>query len=90
MGPVTKLEYASRQERYDEQLKDLLGIDPTIKSIDEKIKILRKYREEQYTKLQDAVYKKRGWTSGGCPTIELVKELGMDFDDVIKVIKPHQ
>lgn len=90
MGPVTEAEYTSRQDRYDDQLKDLLGIDPTTKSIDEKIKILRDYREEQYTKLQDAVYKKRGWVSGGCPTIELVKELGMDFDDVIKVIKPHQ
>jgi aldehyde:ferredoxin oxidoreductase len=29
MGPVTALEYESRQERYDEQLKRLVGIDPT-------------------------------------------------------------
>ena len=79
-----------RQDRYDEQLKDILGIDPTTKSTEEKIKILRDYREEQYTMLQDAVYKKRGWTSGGCPTTELVKELGIDYDDVVDIIKLHQ
>ncbi len=90
MGPVTKLEYKSRQERYDNQLKDILGVDPTGKSTKEKIKILRRYREDQYTTLQDAVYKKRGWTQGGCPTIELIRELGIDYEDVINIITPHQ
>jgi len=90
MGPVTEVEYSSRQERYDEQLKDIIGIDPKTKSLKEKIKILRDYREDQYTKLQDTVYKKRRWTSGGCPTIELVKDLGIDYDDVLDFIKPHQ
>ncbi len=28
MGPVTAAEYESRQERYDEQLKRLVEIDP--------------------------------------------------------------
>ena len=28
MGPVTEEEYLSRQERYDNQLKELVGIDP--------------------------------------------------------------
>ena len=90
MGPVTEKEYLSRQERYDEQLNDLIGIDPTTKTLKEKIEITREYRKDQYNKLQDAVYKKRGWTSGGCPTIELVRDLGIDFDDVIHVIKPFQ
>ena len=89
MGPVTPLEYESRQERYDTQLKEL-GFDISSKNTDEKIKILRKHREEQYSKLQDAVYKERGWNRNGCPTIEKVKELGIDYEDVIKFIKPHQ
>ncbi|KKK45232.1 hypothetical protein LCGC14_1061930 [marine sediment metagenome] len=89
MGPVTPAEYESRTERYDNQLKDL-GYDITNKKTEEKIGLLREHREEQYTKLQDAVYRERGWSQKGCPTIEKVKKLGIDFHDVIKFIKPHQ
>ncbi|MFX1387646.1 MAG: aldehyde ferredoxin oxidoreductase family protein [Promethearchaeota archaeon] len=89
MGPVTKMEYESRRERYDEQLEEL-EIDIKEKTTEEKMKILRKYREIQYFKLQEAVYLQRGWNAFGCPTIELVKELGIDYDDVIHVIKPYQ
>ncbi|MFX1365961.1 MAG: aldehyde ferredoxin oxidoreductase family protein [Promethearchaeota archaeon] len=89
MGPVTPLEYESRQERYDTQLKEL-GIDISNKTTKEKIKILRNHREEQYLKLQDAVYKERGWNEKGSPTIKKIKELGIDYKDVIKFIKPHQ
>ncbi len=86
MGPVTPLEYESRKQRYDDQLQNL-GIDISGKSTGEKIKILRKYREAQYQKLQDAVYKERGWSRNGCPTIEKIKELGIDYEDVIKFIR---
>jgi aldehyde:ferredoxin oxidoreductase len=89
MGPVTPAEYESRAERYDGQLKNL-GYNIDGKNIEEKISLLRRYREGQYTKLQDAVYKERGWTESGCPTIKLIKDLGIDYDDVIKFIKPHQ
>ncbi|MCK4380879.1 MAG: aldehyde:ferredoxin oxidoreductase, partial [Candidatus Lokiarchaeota archaeon] len=89
MGPVTPIEYESRQERYDNQLTEL-EVDISDKITEDKIKILRKHREEQYSKLQDAVYKERGWNQNGCPTIEKVRELGIDFDDLIKVIKPYQ
>ncbi len=90
IGPVTKLEYESRQERYDTQLKEELGVDINNLKTQEKMNILRNYREDQYIKLQDAVYKERGWTYGGCPTIKLVKELRINFDDVIEYIKPYQ
>ncbi|MHA1467275.1 MAG: aldehyde ferredoxin oxidoreductase family protein [Promethearchaeota archaeon] len=89
MGPVTEMEYESRQERYDEQLKEL-DVDIKDKTTEEKMQILRKYREIQYLKLQEAVYRKRGWNAFGCPTVELVKELGIDYDDIIHVIKPYQ
>jgi aldehyde:ferredoxin oxidoreductase len=88
-GPVTVEEYESRQERYDNQLKDILGVDPTGKSTEEKIKIMRAYREDQYEQLTDAVYKRRGWTMDGVPTIEHLQNIGMDLPEVIEVVKQH-
>ena len=87
MGPVTKLEYESRQERYDEQLKRLLEIDPAGMSTEEKMKELRMYRETQYELLMDAVYERRGWDRNSIPTIEKLRELGMDLPELIDVIE---
>ncbi|HON18696.1 MAG TPA: aldehyde ferredoxin oxidoreductase C-terminal domain-containing protein [Salinivirgaceae bacterium] len=89
-GPVTNEEYESRAERYDKQLIDKLGLDPTKMTTDEKRLALRKYREEQYEKLLDAVYQRRGWNKNGIPTIEHLKRIGMDLPEVIEVVKPLQ
>lgn len=89
-GPVTVEEYESRAERYDGQLKDLIGVNPEGKSTEEKIAILRKYREEQYEKLLDAVYERRGWNKNGVPTIEHLKKIGMDLPELIEVVAPLQ
>lgn len=89
-GPVTVQEYESRQERYDKQLKENIGLDPTGKNTTEKMAILRKYREDRYEQLLDAVYKRRGWTSNGVPTIEHLKEIGMDLPELIEVVRPLQ
>jgi len=89
-GPVTVEEYESRQERYDKQMKEKIGIDPEGKSTEEKVAITRKYREEQYEKLLDAVYFRRGWTPNGVPTIERLKSLGMDLPEVIEIVKDKQ
>jgi aldehyde:ferredoxin oxidoreductase len=88
-GPVTKEEYESRSERYDKQLREKIGIDPTGKSTEEKMAVLRKYREAEYEKLKDAVYKRRGWSLKGVPTLEKVKALGLDFPDVLEVLAQH-
>jgi aldehyde:ferredoxin oxidoreductase len=87
VGPVTEEEYESRRERYDKQLKEKLGIDPEGKTTEEKIAALRKYREAEYEKLKDAVYKRRGWTPNGVPTVEKAKALGIDFPDVIALLQ---
>ncbi|MBS3816895.1 MAG: aldehyde:ferredoxin oxidoreductase [Candidatus Thermoplasmatota archaeon] len=84
-GPVTETEYESREERYDDQLKKEIGVDPEGKSTEEKLKILRDHREEQYEKLMDAVYKRRGWTENGVPTKEKLEEL--DLDRIPEVIE---
>lgn len=89
-GPVTVEEYESRAERYDKQLKEKIGFDPEGKSTVEKMKTLRVYREKQYDLLRDAVYKRRGWNNNGIPTIEHLKRIGMDFPEVIEVVKPLQ
>jgi aldehyde:ferredoxin oxidoreductase len=86
VGPVTVEEYESRAERYDEQLKEKVGIDPTGWTTEDKLKALRKYREEQYEKLCDAVYARRGWDNNGVPTIETLKQLGIDFPDVVELV----
>jgi aldehyde:ferredoxin oxidoreductase len=89
-GPVTREEYESRAERYDKQIRDIIGIDPEGKTTEEKMKILRKYREEQYEGLIDAVYKRRGWNKNGVPKIDFLKEIGMDFPEVIEVVRDYQ
>lgn len=88
VGPVTKEEYESRAERYDKQLKDLMNQDPAGKSVEEKMRIHRTWREDRYQKLMDAVYKRRGWTPKGIPTMETLKSLGIDFPELIEVVKP--
>ena len=89
-GPVTEEEYESRQERYDNQLKEQVGIDPTGMTTAEKLTALRKFREEQYQKLCDAAYERRGWTKDGVPKIATLKRLGIDYPEVVKVVEPYQ
>ena len=90
VGPVTEQEYESRAQRYDTQLGEVVGVDPAGMSTAEKVKVLRAYREEQYEKLCDVVYKRRGWTNDGVPTVETLKRLDIDFPDVVEVVRPHQ
>ena len=89
-GPVTKEEYESRSERYDKQLIELTGFDPSGKSTEEKMAALRKYRENQYEKLLDAVYKRRGWNENGVPKIDFLKKIGLDLPEVIEVVNEYQ
>ncbi|UJG41260.1 MAG: aldehyde:ferredoxin oxidoreductase [Candidatus Heimdallarchaeum aukensis] len=91
MGPVTKEEYLSREDKYYlKELKEKVGVDPTNMTVEEKMAAIRKYREERYEKLKKAVYERRGWTENGVPTIEKLKELGMDFPELIELAKKHQ
>jgi len=76
-------------ERYDTQLKDEVGVDPAGLSTAEKMAKLREWREGRYEKLLDAVYKRRGWTNDGVPTMETLHRLGIDFPWVVEVVKPH-
>jgi len=90
VGPVTKEEYESRAERYDTQLRDEAGIDPTGLTTEEKMVHTRQFREDTYNTLMDAVYARRGWTPNGIPTIAKLQDLGVDLPEVMAVVQPHQ
>jgi len=90
MGPVTKMEYISRKERYDKQLVEILGIsekEVEDMGIEKKMKLLYGYKQDQYQKLADAVYYRRGWTPNGVPTPQKMKQLGMDDPKMLKMIQ---
>ncbi|MCK4549373.1 MAG: aldehyde:ferredoxin oxidoreductase, partial [Candidatus Krumholzibacteria bacterium] len=90
VGPVTAEEYESRAERYDKQLTELAGFDTKGKTTEEKMKAIREYRVEQYNRVVDAAYDKRGWTRNGVPKIERLKELGIDIPELVEIIKDDQ
>jgi aldehyde:ferredoxin oxidoreductase len=89
-GPVTEEEYQSREERYDTELRDEVGLDPANMSLEEKMAATRKYRLDRYETLLDAVYKRRGWTSNGVPTLETAQRLGIDkVEGVVELLQQH-
>jgi len=89
MGPASSEESERQRERYDKQLKEKVGIDPEGLSTLTKITALRKFREREYEKLKDAVYKRRGWSPNGVPTLDKVRTLGIDFPIVIELVEKH-
>jgi len=64
--------------------------DPTGKTTEEKMTVLRKFRENQYEKLLDAVYERRGWNKNGVPKIGHLKNIGMDLPELIATVAPYQ
>ena len=90
MGPVTEMEYLSRKDRYDKQLVEKIGTnknDLEKMGTKEKMKILYDFRRDQYQKLADAVYYRRGWTPNGVPTPQKMRQLGMDDPKMIKMLQ---
>ena len=88
IGPVFPDEWEARAEYYDNELK-AAGIDPEGLTTEEKIKKLQEYRLPQWEQLVDAVYKRRGWNKNGIPTIETLERLGIDYPEVVEVVKKH-
>jgi len=89
IGPITVGEYLSREERYDKQLKEIIGVNPEGKSAEEKIGIIMKHRFEQFWRLADAAYKRRGWTPDGIPKLEKLIEIEMDLPELVRVVRPY-
>ncbi len=89
VGPATAVEYELRVERYDNSLREDAGINPDTMTTAEKLQALRQYRMDRYEKLVDAVYKRRGWTMDGVPTVGTLRRLGMDLPEVITLVEAH-
>jgi aldehyde:ferredoxin oxidoreductase len=89
VGPVTAAEYESRQERYDTQLKEVVGIDPSELNTEDKMAALRQYRTDQYETLLDTVYETRDWTKNGIPMVKSLERLGIDLPEIVEVVKKH-
>jgi len=90
MGPVTKMEYLSRSDRYDKVLINQIGVkqkDIEIMSVEDKMNTLYDYRQNQYQKLADAVYYRRGWTPNGVPTPQKMKQLGITDATMISMLQ---
>ena len=90
MGPVIQAEYEDRAAQYDKQILEEIELDPSTMTVEEKMAAVRSYREGRYEQLVDAVYKRRGWTNDGVPTLETVRRLGIDFPDVVDLIGKRQ
>ena len=88
LGPVFPDEWEARAEYYDKELKEG-GVDPQGLSTEEKIAKLNKIRREQWEKLVDTVYKRRGWDRNGIPTVETLRRLGIDYPEVVAVVEKH-
>ena len=57
-------------------------------SVSEKIKVLREHRYDQYQKLVDSVYFRRGWTPNGVPTPTKMRELGFgDESEMLEMLQ---
>ena len=90
MGPVTEMEYQSRKDRYDGYLVEKLGYSKRAvekMSTAEKMKLMYDFRRDQYEKLTDAVYYRRGWTPNGVPTPKKMKQLGMDDPQMLRMLR---
>jgi aldehyde:ferredoxin oxidoreductase len=86
VGPITVDEYESRADFYDEQLQQKVSVDPTGLTTEEKIARLRRYREARYELLLDTVYARRGWDDNGIPTLQTLRQLGIDLPEVITLV----
>ena len=90
MGPVTEMEYVSRKDRYDKHLVEKLGLlEKNVKkmTVHEKLQTLYDYRRDQYEKLTDAVYYRRGWTPNGVPTPQKMRQLGFTDKKMLNMLQ---
>ena len=67
-----------------------IPIDPGPMTVGEKMAVLRRYRMEQYNKVVDAAYARRGWDRNGVPTPERLKQLGIDLPQVLALLRSRQ
>ena len=87
-GPVTAVEYESRAERYDKQLRELVGVDPSTMTTAEKIAAsARLSRGSIPSNSATRSTTRRGWNANGIPTVEKLREAGHRLPDVVALVE---
>ncbi|MFC1901081.1 aldehyde ferredoxin oxidoreductase family protein [Chloroflexota bacterium] len=89
MGPVYIDEYESRAEHYEELLKEQLGEDNVPATVEERHKLIVEKRIEDYEKLCDIVYEKKGFTNDGIPKRETVSRLSLMDEQASKLLDEY-
>ncbi len=75
-APVYLAEFLARKDYYRNYLKNEAAVDVDGMSDEAQLKELQDYRNRQYEKLTDAVYREKGYDSNGIPTDETLARLG--------------
>jgi aldehyde:ferredoxin oxidoreductase len=89
LGTVTVEEYLSLSKLFETQLIEKYDMDISKMAVADRVAALRQKREEEYELLKDAVYLRRGWTENGIPTLKTVKRLGIDYPEVLELLKKN-
>lgn len=88
MAPAFVNEYEARAEYYDGWLKERVGRLPD--RIEERLNLLVAKRMEDYQKLCDIVYEKKGYTSAAIPKRETVEKFGLLDDKAKRLLGSHE
>ncbi len=86
MAPAFFNEYESRQDYYDQWLKESLGKNEDLPDSPEaRHQMILKLRLAAYQKLCDVVYEAKGYTPDAIPLPETVKKFGL-FDETAEIL----
>ncbi len=89
MAPVYLDEYESRAEHYEELLKEQLGANKVPATPDERHKLIVEKRVEDYEKLCDIVYEKKGFTPDGVPKRETITRLALMDEQADRLLSEY-
>jgi aldehyde:ferredoxin oxidoreductase len=77
MGPVYPHEYLSRADYYDAWLRDNSGGREVPATLEQKLELITREREQAYQRLCDLVYEEKGYNSDGLPKRETVAKFDL-------------
>jgi aldehyde:ferredoxin oxidoreductase len=89
MGPVYLNEYESRAEYYDSWLKENAGDGALPERNEEKLNLLIEKRRQQFERLSDLVYQRKGYTIDGIPKRETVIKFDLLDEQASKLLNEY-
>ena len=90
MGPAFPDEYQRREAHYDQWLSDQMGEGEILpESLQDRHRLLIKFRLKAYDMLCDSVYSARGYDSNAVPLSETVKKFGLYDEQARALLAMH-